>query len=73
MTCKMCTHEFCWLCLGSWKEHGSTTGGYYQCNKYEEMKKNNIISNDEKKRENAKNELSRYMFYFERYINHEKA
>jgi len=32
----------------------------------------NIIEAD-KKRESAANELSRYMFYFERYINHEKA
>ena len=73
MTCKMCAHEFCWLCLGNWKEHGQNTGGYYNCNKYEEMKKTGNIGNEEKKRENAKNELARYMFYFERFINHEKA
>lgn len=75
MTCKMCTHEFCWLCLGTWKEHGSATGGYYQCNKYDELKKlgGGSIVDADKKRETAQNELSRYMFYFERYINHEKA
>jgi len=39
MTCRLCTHEFCWLCLGDWAEHGQKTGGYYQCNKYEELKK----------------------------------
>ena len=28
MTCmKPCRHEFCWLCLGPWKEHGETSGG----------------------------------------------
>jgi len=39
MTCNKgvggCGHEFCWLCKGDWKEHGSNTGGYYQCNVYE--------------------------------------
>ena len=39
MTCKMCGYEFCWLCSGKWSEHGQKTGGYYNCNKYEEMKK----------------------------------
>lgn len=74
MTCKMCHHEFCWLCLGNWKEHGSATGGYYQCNKYEEMKKSGgSVVDADKKRQEAQNELSRYMFYFERFINHEKA
>lgn len=33
MTCSQCSYEFCWLCLGSWKEHGDGTGGYYACNK----------------------------------------
>jgi ariadne-1 len=73
MTCKMCTFEFCWLCLGNWKEHGQSTGGYYNCNKYEELKKTGNLSDLEKKRESAKNELARYMFYFERFVNHDKA
>lgn len=34
MTCSQCRHEFCWLCLGAWAEHGERTGGFYQCNKY---------------------------------------
>lgn len=41
MTCRTqagCGYEFCWLCLGDWKEHGSATGGYYACNKYEAEK-----------------------------------
>jgi ariadne-1 len=21
MTCKVCSHEFCWLCMGKWSEH----------------------------------------------------
>jgi ariadne-1 len=37
MTCSLasCAYEFCWLCRGPWSEHGSATGGYYQCNKYD--------------------------------------
>jgi ariadne-1 len=69
----MCTHEFCWLCSGDWKEHGQNTGGYYNCNKYEVAKKEGKVSNEEKKREDAKHELEKYMFYFERYNNHDKA
>ncbi|KAK2948748.1 putative E3 ubiquitin-protein ligase dbl4 [Blattamonas nauphoetae] len=33
MTCSMCHHEFCWICMGPWSEHGSSTGGYYSCNR----------------------------------------
>ena len=37
------------------------------------MKKGGTLGAEEKKRESAKSELSRYMFYFERFVNHEKA
>jgi len=75
MTCRLCRHEFCWLCLGDWKEHGSATGGYYQCNKYDTAKKSGdqTILSKEKKIDDAKNELKKYMFYFERFNNHNKA
>jgi hypothetical protein len=33
MTCSQCRHEFCWLCEGSWAEHGERTGGFYNCNR----------------------------------------
>lgn len=33
MTCKKCRHEFCWVCMGPWSEHGTS---WYQCNRYEE-------------------------------------
>ena len=74
MTCRMCSHEFCWLCMGLWSEHGSKTGGYYNCNKYEEMKKKDSkFESEERKRNDAKHELEKYMFYFERYNNHDKS
>lgn len=40
MTCKVCGHHFCWVCLGDWSKHGSATGGYYECNIYKEKAKN---------------------------------
>ena len=74
MTCNQCRHEFCWICMGDWKEHGSATGGYYKCNLYEEKKKGNSnFSSEENKREKAKSELARYMWHYERYANHENA
>lgn len=42
MTCRKesagCGHEFCWLCRGAWSDHGSSTGGFYACNKYDASK-----------------------------------
>ena len=78
MTCRRevggCGHEFCWICMGDWSTHGSATGGYYQCNVYEEKKKNNSkFAAEEAGRENAKNELARYSWHFTRFNNHERA
>lgn len=75
MTCRNteCSHEFCWLCLGPWSEHGSATGGFYKCNIYETKKKNGDLDESDKARGDAENELERYTFYFERYENHSKA
>lgn len=67
MTCRMagCHYEFCWLCLGDWKEHTNSTGGYYKCNKFESMnddeKKNNKCNIDKEK-----SVLEKYVFYFDR-------
>ena len=43
--CRHCGHDFCWLCKGLWKDHGSGTGGYYACNIYEEKKKDKDFQN----------------------------
>ena len=58
------------MCLGPWKDHNQSTGGYYKCNKYEEKADKDPTI---KERENAKIELQKYIFYFERYDNHNKA
>lgn len=71
MTCRTasCAFEFCWLCRGPWTEHGSATGGYYQCNKYDasEAKKEDDTA------QSVKTELETYMFYFHRYESHKNA
>ena len=60
--------------MGDWKEHGASTGGYYKCNKYEGAQKNDKkLRSMEKKQSDAKHELKRYMHYFERWHNHNKA
>jgi len=45
MTCRKeaggCGYEFCWICLGEWKPHGSS---YYQCTKFD---KDKVVSKEE--------------------------
>ena len=72
MTCrnKGCKHEFCWICLGPWSDHGQATGGYYSCNKFKAGGRSED-GGDERSR--AKAESEKYIWYFTRYDNHEKA
>lgn len=72
MTCQNCKHEFCWLCKGKWSDHGSATGGYYKCNKYE-LEISSEASHEEVKIQEAKNALQKYLFYFSRFDNHNKS
>ena len=71
MTCRAagCGHEFCWICMGPWSEHGTETGGYYKCNRFVEQELKDTASEADK----AKRELDRYLHYFKRYQNHAKA
>ncbi|EGG21134.1 ariadne-like ubiquitin ligase [Cavenderia fasciculata] len=73
MTCRKnaggCGFEFCWLCRGAWSDHGSATGGYYNCNKYDKSK----AKEDDEKAADAKTELEAYMFYYHRYESHKNA
>lgn len=69
MTCQRCKYEFCWICMGDWNDHGSNTGGYYKCNKYDTS--NN--SEDQSDAARAKRELDRYLHYYKRYHAHDEA
>lgn len=69
MTCQQCRYDFCWICGGEWKDHGTNTGGYYNCNKYE----NKDDSNDQSDAAKAKRELDRYLHYYKRYHAHDQA
>jgi ariadne-1 len=66
MTCRKqaggCGYEFCWVCMGDWKNHKG-------CNKFDYDKQISLQSD----RAKLKHELERYIHYFNRYMNHSKA
>jgi len=66
MQCTKCKHDFCWMCVGDWKTHGSE---YYECSRYKENP--NIVN--ESAHAQAREALKKYLFYFERYENHAKS
>ena len=35
MTCKRCRYEYCWICMQDWSLHGTKTGGYFRCNRFD--------------------------------------
>ncbi|XP_055347495.1 E3 ubiquitin-protein ligase arih1-like [Paramacrobiotus metropolitanus] len=68
VVCKnaVCKAEFCWICLGPWQPHGSS---WFKCNRY---------TDDEAKaardaQEKSRFALQRYLFYFNRYMNHQQS
>ncbi|KAK1228577.1 hypothetical protein PQX77_008380 [Marasmius sp. AFHP31] len=66
MTCKKCKHEFCWVCMGPWSEHGTA---WYSCNRYDE--KSGTDARDAQSRSRAS--LERYLHYYNRWANHEQS
>ena len=70
MSCSQCKHEFCWMCMGDWSEHGASTGGYYKCNKYDPLKTGGADEDDTAR---AKRELDRYLHFYKRYHCHDQA
>ncbi|EPQ56890.1 hypothetical protein GLOTRDRAFT_73357 [Gloeophyllum trabeum ATCC 11539] len=66
MTCKKCKHEFCWVCMGPWSEHGTA---WYSCNRYDEKASQEARDAQSKSRAS----LERYLHYYNRWANHEQS
>jgi ariadne-1 len=72
MTCGSCYHSFCWLCLKDWATHGD----HMKCTTYNENKLDNKPEwrNDKDAEIDVKRaHLNKYMFYFNRFANHNKS
>ncbi|KAG6827963.1 hypothetical protein H0H92_009822 [Tricholoma furcatifolium] len=66
MTCKKCKHEFCWVCMGPWQDHGTQ---WYSCNRFDD--KAGQDARDAQSRSRAS--LERYLHYYNRWANHEQS
>lgn len=76
MTCSKCDHKFCWVCLGSWRIHGSRTGGYYECNRFRATRnaKKRLEKNKETASNKAKKQHTKYFRHvYNRYLNHTQS
>ena len=77
MKCSKCKYEFCWLCLEPWKKHSGSTGGYFQCNRYEATnkaqtsRKLSILEAEEAHQKAA--ESNKFAHYYTRFKNHEHS
>jgi len=76
MTCKVCSHEYCWVCKRDWKGHSD----YYSCNKFKKeenkkksKKKENQKEKEAREKENHRLALEKYLHYYQRYMNHDKS
>lgn len=59
--CRHCQNQFCWMCMQDWDVHGYNSS---VCNAFKEPEP------DEASNE-AKQNLERWLFYFDRFNNHE--
>jgi ariadne-1 len=66
MTCRKCKHEFCWMCMGLWSEHGTS---WYNCSRFEEKSGSEARTDQARSRAS----LERYLHYYNRYANHEQS
>jgi ariadne-1 len=68
MTCQKCSFEFCWICMGDWHDHGTNTGGYYKCNKYDTSQEPDKTDNSDSAK--ARRQLNRYLHFYKRFHAH---
>lgn len=73
MTCRKCMHEFCWLCKETWFHHTSAVHANCGQGKGKDGKGEQGKELTAKELAATKTELERYIFYYERYINHSKS
>ncbi|KAG0306584.1 hypothetical protein BGZ98_002103 [Dissophora globulifera] len=66
MTCRKCKYEFCWVCMGSWLEHGTS---WYNCNRFDDPESTDARDQQAKSRAS----LERYLHYYNRFANHEQS
>jgi len=71
MTCRVCSYEFCWLCMRDWKGHND----YYTCNRYQKSQKKakNKYTKEKNKKEAHRAALDRYLHYYSRHLNHDRS
>ena len=71
MTCSQCRYEFCWLCLGDYRNHQKETGRGL-CNSYEDVVKAGRAEKQEiSNAEMIEREMKRLEFYSDRYNQHQ--
>lgn len=66
MSCFKCGFEFCWICLSSWKEHGSS---YYKCNRFNPEE----VEAVKKVQQLRRLTLQRYLHFYKRFAVHESS
>lgn len=64
MVCGKCKHDFCWICLGDWSNHGSL---FYECNRFDPKTLDDVKKSQQLKRLS----LQRYLHFYKRFLVHE--
>lgn len=72
MTCKKCRHDFCWICMEPWDQHGEQTGGFFSCNRYTgDGERDAALENRKMKEKEILTD--RFIHYFHRFVVHDSS
>ena len=77
--CVQCRHDFCWICLESWKKHGSSSGDNLKCNQFPLSGSDKLASSSLdcnilssiNETDDVSREPHRFLHYYVRYKTHE--